>query len=90
MSEQTLADLEKRVAALEAKIKPQTIHYLDEPFEVVPFEGELRLKTWVIGEAERCGVCEVAIHQRIKHNKYPDLVIRRVNKRVVFVSRKEI
>ena len=89
MSEPTLADLEKRVAALEERLRPkERPHYLNEPFEVVPFDGEMPLKCWLNEEAIRCGVCPQAIYNRVQRGNYPDLVLRRVNKRVVFVSKR--
>lgn len=46
---------------------------------------EISMKQFVAKEAERLGVKSPAIFMRIKRGKYPDLKIRRVNARVVYV-----
>jgi hypothetical protein len=47
---------------------------------------EMPLKAWVLAEAERCGVKATSIYARFHDGRYSGLQIRRVNKRVVFVS----
>ena len=44
------------------------------------------MKQWRMEEAERCGVTDTAIAQRLGTGWYPKLKIRRVNQRVVFVT----
>lgn len=51
-----------------------------------PRSNEFPLKHWVLGEAAREGVKESAIYMRIRRGKYPELKLRRVNQRVVFVQ----
>lgn len=47
---------------------------------------EIPMKQWRMEQAEREGCCENNIALRLARGKYPDLKIRRVNKRVVFVK----
>jgi hypothetical protein len=47
---------------------------------------ELQLKQWIADEAQRHGVGTRAIWCRMYRGKYPGLKLRRVNKRVVFVT----
>lgn len=47
---------------------------------------ELPLKQWCAEEAIREGVSEAAISNRLYRGGYPHLKLRRVNKRIVFVS----
>lgn len=49
-------------------------------------EGEVALKVWVADEARRTGRTMAAIYKRIYSGCYPDMRLRRVNKRVVFVK----
>jgi len=44
------------------------------------------MKRWRMEEARKEGVCDIAIAMRLTRGKYPDLKIRRHNKRVVFVE----
>ena len=47
---------------------------------------EIPLKQWIAEEAQRKSLSEDAIHQRKQRGLYPDLKLRRVNKRVIFVT----
>ncbi len=47
---------------------------------------EIQLKQWVIEEARRQGLSDRAIWCQMYRGKFPDLKLRRVNKRVVFVT----
>lgn len=47
---------------------------------------EIPMKQWRLEEARRANVCDTAIAHRLRAGKYPALKIRRVNRRVVFVS----
>ncbi len=44
------------------------------------------LKAWVIDEAIKEGVERITVYHRIYRGKYPNLPLKRVNKRVVFVE----
>lgn len=46
---------------------------------------EIPLKQWVAEMAHNLGLTERAIHKRLKQGYYPNLQLRRVNQRVVFV-----
>lgn len=46
---------------------------------------EVPFKEWITAEAKRAGVTASAIYNRISRGEYPDLKLRRVNRRVVFV-----
>lgn len=48
-------------------------------------QTEIPLKQWRAEEAERCGIGQNAVDRRMAAGKYPNLKLRRVNKRVVFV-----
>jgi hypothetical protein len=48
--------------------------------------GEVPLKEFVTREMERLEIPATTIYMRIQRNGYPDLVVRRVNQRVVFVK----
>lgn len=48
--------------------------------------GEITLKEFCNAEAELAGVGWMAIYQRVMRGKYPGLILRRVNQRVVFVT----
>lgn len=47
---------------------------------------EIPIKQWRAEEALRRGVTDSMISKRLKDGKYPDLKVRRVNSRVVFVQ----
>ena len=51
-----------------------------------PQPGEITLKQWVQTEAEYRHTTASAIHNRINRGCYPNLVLRRVNQRVIFVK----
>ena len=51
-----------------------------------PLPNEIHLKQWLLEEAERKGISTKAVWYRLNRGKYPDVTVRRVNKRVVFVS----
>lgn len=48
--------------------------------------GEMRLKVWLIDEAEREHSTTSAIAKRLTRGKYPSVKSRHINKRVVFVT----
>jgi hypothetical protein len=49
--------------------------------------GEVPMKLFRRSEADRLGLSEIAIHNRIYGGKhYPKIKLRRVNRRVVFVT----
>jgi hypothetical protein len=47
---------------------------------------EIPMKQWRMEQAEREGCCENNICRKLSKGAYPNLKIRRVNKRVVFVE----
>lgn len=47
---------------------------------------EITLKQWLIEQAERESRSVSAIRERVYRGKYPDLKLRRVNSKVVFVQ----
>ena len=49
---------------------------------------EVPMKQWRMTEAERLGLSETGVDYRLRSGKYPNLNVRRVNKRVVWVSPK--
>lgn len=49
-------------------------------------KGEIPMKQWRFREAAGNSVSPSSIANRLMRGKYPDLKIRRVNKRVVYVS----
>lgn len=51
-------------------------------------DGEITLKDFVHSEAEKYGITESAIYNRVLRGTYHGLEFRRVNKRVVFVKEK--
>lgn len=57
-----------------------------EPRVYPPRPGEIRLKEFLIGEADRRGTSVRAIEFAITRGKYPGLIKRHVNEWVVFVS----
>ena len=50
-----------------------------------PSDNEVTLKQWVVSESERDNVSPHAIHMRIQRGKYPNLILRKINRRVIFV-----
>lgn len=48
--------------------------------------GEIRMKEWRQREAKLLGASENAVAMRLSRGQYPDLKIRRVNARVVYVT----
>lgn len=48
--------------------------------------AEIQLKAWVIEEAMRAGLKPRAVYQRVSTGKYPNLKLRRENRRVIFVQ----
>lgn len=52
-------------------------------YELLP--GEVRMKEWRMAEMARTGLCSTAIHNQLHRGKYPNVEVRRVNKRVAFV-----
>lgn len=54
---------------------------------VEPRPGEMSLKAWAIGEAQRLGLKDqFSVYARIRRGKYPRLVRRYESKRTVFVA----
>lgn len=51
----------------------------------LPEPGEMWIKEWSVNEMNRTGLGRTAIHQRLHGGKYPNVTLRKVNKRVVFV-----
>lgn len=51
-----------------------------------PRPGEMPMKQWRVLQAELTGLSPITIAMRLRRGKYPDLKIRRVNKRVVYVK----
>lgn len=51
-----------------------------------PESGEITLKQWIAEEAERTCMSFRAIEGRFGRGKYPNLPIRRVNSRTIFVK----
>ncbi len=49
--------------------------------------NEITLKEWITGEMERLHLTYWAIYERINRGYYPELILRRINKRVVFVQK---
>ena len=49
--------------------------------------SEIPLKQWIVEEAIRRELTLTAIRSRLARGKYPHLKLRRVNQRVVFVSK---
>jgi hypothetical protein len=47
--------------------------------------GEITMKRWLIEESARENVSPSAIAQRLSRGHYPDLRLRRVNQRVIYV-----
>lgn len=60
--------------------------YVPKIYKTLP--GEMQLKVWLIEEAQRLGVSENSVRHRFSDGKYPDLKVRRVNSRVIFVRPK--
>ena len=50
------------------------------------FPNEIPLKQWVSEEADRSRVQPHVIRDRLSDGRYPRLPLRRVNKRVIFVT----
>ncbi len=48
--------------------------------------GEVLLKVWVDEEAQRTGLKPTAVYNRIQRGKYPELKLRRVNARTIYVQ----
>ena len=67
-----------RTASIFKPIKPTVSRLKPRP-------GEVQLKVWLQTEAARCGITESGVFQRLKRGKYPEVKVRRVNARVVFV-----
>ena len=63
-----------------------SIKYVPRRRAIMP--GEIPMKQWVHAEALREGVRPNAIYNRISRGLYPNMAVRRVNKRVIFVSEK--
>jgi hypothetical protein len=80
--DQELANAVEYIAATEkaAIVKAETIAAHSSKAET-----GIPMKRWWIEEGKREGVSEHAIAQRIHKGKYPNLRVRRVNSRVVFV-----
>ncbi len=51
----------------------------------LPRPGEIQMKVWREAESRRLGVGEGAIAMKLNRGGYPELRVRRVNKRVVYV-----
>lgn len=51
-----------------------------------PHPGEVSAKYWATSEAERCSRTIGAIMSRLRRGKYPDLKLRRVNSRVIYIT----
>jgi len=47
---------------------------------------EITMREWRQAEAKKEGVSETAIANRLARGHYPELIVRHVNKRVVFVT----
>jgi|GEM_PF-5705859 len=47
---------------------------------------EISLKQWVVEEAIRSELTLKAVRSRLARGKYPHLKIRRVNRRIIFVT----
>lgn len=58
----------------------------DFDFSYNPRPGEVSMKEWRIAEAAAHGLTESAVAMRLARGAYPELNIRRVNPRRVFVS----
>lgn len=59
-------------------------HY--HPKNHQPGPGEVWFKEWIYTEAERDHVGPMAVYNRVYRGKHPDLQLRRVNRRVIFVK----
>lgn len=53
---------------------------------MTPRPGEVNLKTWLFEEAERQNVQAPAIWLRLRMGKYPGVVERRVNSKIIFLT----
>lgn len=51
-----------------------------------PGPGEIAFKEWLFQESQRTGLSVRAVRGRFNRGKYPDLPIRRVNSRTIFVK----
>lgn len=66
-------ELEDAARLLDANSKPR------QGMQEIPF------KQWRVEEGQRLKISEHAVFNRVQRGHYPDLELRRVNKRVVFV-----
>lgn len=51
-----------------------------------PLPGEVRMKEFIANETERTHLSASSISKRVCSGKYTNLIIRRVNRSVVFVK----
>lgn len=66
--------------------KPPYIPKPYKPRNIVPF-GWITFKEWILNEADKHNASYSTVYSWIYRDKrYPNLKIRRVNKRVVFVK----
>ena len=50
-----------------------------------PEQGEIYMKQWRLTEMERTGLSIGGVYRRLANGKYPQVRVRKVNPRVVFV-----
>jgi hypothetical protein len=60
------------------------------PEYFLPRDGETPIKVWAMTISEREGISLASIWNRIKRGKYPNIVIRRVTGKVVFVKEQTV
>lgn len=53
-----------------------------------PRPGEVQMKEFLMAEADRRGVTPTTVWVDLKRGRYPDVEVRRVTTRLVFVSKK--
>jgi hypothetical protein len=59
--------------------------YVYQPKVHIAEPGEIQMKNWISEQRSDTGLTKSAIVMRLKRGKYPNLTLRRVNQRVVFV-----
>jgi len=62
------------------------IDWADKSDPRVPRENELAMKEFLMNESARLTLKPGTIWQRMKDGKYPQINVRRVNRRIVYVS----
>lgn len=77
---------EREAKKAKARVIWERWYWKHRPPTPMPQDGEVSMKEWMISESQRLGIKPNGVYMRLMRGWYPDLKIRRVNKRVAFVK----